>query len=106
MAGSDDRAPQADDLPWRLALRVHHPSADLSGGRKALPSRCGGWMRTCGRRGSAPARRQGRGSRERGGPSNVPMDAAWTNLPERNVRNTRMGYDMYHRDEWRNVTPK
>lgn len=30
MAGSDDQAPQADDLPWRLALRVHHPSADLS----------------------------------------------------------------------------
>ena len=30
MAGTDDQAPQADDLPWRLALRIHHPSADLS----------------------------------------------------------------------------
>jgi hypothetical protein len=30
MAWPDDRAPQADDLPWRLSLRVHHPSADLS----------------------------------------------------------------------------
>lgn len=47
-----------------------------------------------------------RDSRDQGGPSNVPMDAVWTHLPERNVRNTRMGYDMYHRDEWRNVTPK
>ncbi len=37
---------------------------------------------------------------------NVPMDAVWTHLPERNVRNTRMGYDMYHRDEWRNAMPK
>jgi hypothetical protein len=27
-------------------------------------------------------------------------------LPERNVRNTRMGYDMYLRDEWRNAMPK
>ena len=30
MAGTDEQAQQADDLPWRLALRVHHPSADLS----------------------------------------------------------------------------
>ena len=30
MARTDDQAQLADDLPWRLALRIDHPSADLS----------------------------------------------------------------------------
>ena len=25
----------------------------------------------------------------------VPMDPVWTHLPERNVRNTRLGYELY-----------